>query len=793
MRRALLIATDTYGDPTFGALRAPRRDAEELEAVLRDEAIGAFRTEVLLNPSAQLLREHVDGLFTEAGHDDVVLLYVSGHGVKDRFSGQLHFATTDTRNDRLASTAVSAQFVRERIDHSLAAQVVVWLDCCYGGAFPSGMLPRSAGTVDVVEQLEEGRGCVVMTASTHIQYAYEPDSGRVDDRAEPSVFTKAIIEGLRTGEADLDGDGEITDRDLYGYVYERVRRESPDQTPTHSGVLSGDLRIAYAGTPLPRDLPDELRRLLRSNDPALRLVGVRILGTRTEEGDPVARAALEILAAGPNHDLSTAATEALTPPPPLPAEPEPLPQPPAEPEPQPLAEPEPQPPAPAITPLRADTPQPSPAPATVADAPQPEPEPPVHADSTATLEPSRPAPTPPRPEVTTAPRPVRSEVTTVRRSSVPSQAEREPEARLPFAHAALIGRGGPHLAFEPGSARITSGNAIWNTRSWHQAMYLVRALGPAAFSPDGTLLAVTGHGELVVHELRPWPRQQAQFHLRSDDVRSVSFSHDGAILAVHRAGFVDMWQRQGDGWKRPRHPLRGRETRDFRLSAEGPFAVGASDTGVALWDTATWQQRGAADLPDVDVVAVSGDGTLVAAASPTKVVVWDTSDWSPRMSLDLDPGPLRRVSGPLAFSADLRELLYRTGEGLELWDLALGRVVQRIPTEVVSAAFSPDGRFLAGTAPGRSTSRDLWVWARDPDHLTGLRTDRRLPPPAARRIAGEARRVRARWVSGAVSLAVGTTVPATQVWSGTTVVLGVLVAGLLHVLSVLVILRAWRS
>lgn len=348
MRRALLIATDTYGDPTFRALRAPRRDTEELEAVLRDEAIGAFRTEVLVNPSAQLLREHVDGLFTEAQHDDVVLLYLSGHGVKDRFSGQLHFATTDTRNHLLASTAVSARFVRERIDHSLAAQVVVWLDCCYGGAFPSGMLPRSAGTVDVVEQLQEGRGCVVMTASTHIQYAYEPDSGRVDDRAEPSVFTKAIIEGLRTGEADLDGDGEISDRDLYGYVYERVRRESPDQTPTHSGVLSGDLRIAHAGTPLPRDLPDELRRLLRSTDPALRLAGVRFLGGRADEGDPVARAALEVLAAGANPDLASAAAEILAPPP--------LPDDEARFEPEQPAPSDPEPAPAAVTPVPADEP-----------------------------------------------------------------------------------------------------------------------------------------------------------------------------------------------------------------------------------------------------------------------------------------------------------------------------------------------------------------------------------------------------------------------------------------------------
>ncbi|MFI9815569.1 caspase, EACC1-associated type [Saccharothrix variisporea] len=302
MRTALLIATDTYTDPTFRALRAPALDAVELDRVLADPAIGEFRTEVLLNRPAQEVRQRVDEVFATAGVEDLVLLYLSGHGVKDQ-TGALHFAATDTRHDLLPSTSVSAQFVRQVIDRSRASRVVVWLDCCYGGAFPSGMTPRAGGDVDVVEQLDDGRGCVVMTASTHIQYAYEPD-GSVHDEAQPSVFTRAIVEGLRTGAADLDGDGAITTRDLYAYVYERLRRESPDQTPTTSGVVAGDLRIARVGTPLPAGLPDELRRLVRSADPALREEGVRLLRART---DPVSAEALRMLAAGEDRDLAVAA------------------------------------------------------------------------------------------------------------------------------------------------------------------------------------------------------------------------------------------------------------------------------------------------------------------------------------------------------------------------------------------------------------------------------------------------------------------------------------------------------
>ncbi|WP_157620510.1 caspase family protein [Saccharothrix sp. NRRL B-16348] len=312
MRRALLIATDTYRDPTFGALRAPRLDAAELDAVLSDPAIGDFTTEVLVNEPVQHLRERIETVLGEAGHDDLVLLYLSGHGVKARL-GDLHFVTTDTRHTVLATTSLDAAFVRRQIDDSLAGQVVVWLDCCYGGAFPSGMLPRATEDVDVVQQLAEGRGCAVMTASTHIQYAYEPVGDHVDDRAEPSVFTKAIIDGLRTGDADLDHDGEISARDLYGYVHDRVRRTNPDQTPTSSGTLSGDLRIAYAGTPLPPGLPDELRRLLRSPEDGFRRAGLRILHERAHSGDQVSLAVLHALRGSADQLLSASAQEALTP------------------------------------------------------------------------------------------------------------------------------------------------------------------------------------------------------------------------------------------------------------------------------------------------------------------------------------------------------------------------------------------------------------------------------------------------------------------------------------------------
>lgn len=333
-RTALLVATDTYADPAFHGLAAPRHDAAELATLLGDNEIGGFTTTVLTNGSCNDTRISLDEMFSEAGREDLLLFYVSGHGVKDE-AGNLHLVMADTRRTLLAATAISAQFIRELIDHSPARRVVVWLDCCYAGAFPAGMVPKAEGTVDVVAQLnaKSGRGCAVMTASTHIQYAYERGGTMTaTGRDAPSVFTNAIAEGLRTGAADLNADGEIDAAELYSYVYDQVRLVTPDQTPTRNDQLSGDLYIARSklGLGLPAAIDVQLRLALRSHYGRIRVGAVQQLGEMAADGDADARTALTLLAAGTESVLADAAKTILgiaTPQPTPPAEPEPQPEP----------------------------------------------------------------------------------------------------------------------------------------------------------------------------------------------------------------------------------------------------------------------------------------------------------------------------------------------------------------------------------------------------------------------------------------------------------------------------------
>jgi uncharacterized caspase-like protein len=250
-RYALIIANAVYEDSSLAQLRAPSHDAEALREVLEDESIGGFDVHVVADAGMREVQLAVVEFFTTRRSGDLALLHFSGHGLKDP-RGDLYFATRDTELRHLRATGVASSFVNVQISDCAARRVVVMLDCCYSGAFAKGALSRADRSVNLAEEFrpaaeeERGKGRVVLTASSSTQYAFDGDElSEADD--SPSVFTTALVEGLRTGAADLNEDGEISVEDLYEYVYNQVRRRTPYQVPQkHSFAIEGELVIAHS-------------------------------------------------------------------------------------------------------------------------------------------------------------------------------------------------------------------------------------------------------------------------------------------------------------------------------------------------------------------------------------------------------------------------------------------------------------------------------------------------------------------------------------------------------------------
>ena len=321
LRKALIVANDEYEHEGLKHLLAPAADAQALARVLGDARIGDFEVHVVRNEPAHVIEGQIEDLFSDSRSEDVLLLHFSCHGLKSE-SGELFFAARNTRPNRLASTAISADFVQRCMRASRSRSIVLLLDCCYGGAFSQGVTVRAAGDVNVLDsfpgaKLGGGRGRAVITASSAMEYAFEGDQLADDHSQRPSVFTSALVEGLATGDADRDQDGWVSLNELYDYVFDRVREQNPQQTPSRAVEMQGELYLARRSRPVttPAPLPPELQEVIDHPLAGVRAGAVqelaRLLQGRHAGQALAARMALERLAHDDSRTVAAAAAAAL--------------------------------------------------------------------------------------------------------------------------------------------------------------------------------------------------------------------------------------------------------------------------------------------------------------------------------------------------------------------------------------------------------------------------------------------------------------------------------------------------
>ncbi len=256
-RHAVLIASSQFPhEERLQELRCPVNDAEGLGEILRDEEYGGFTNVVVVKnrPHHEALLQ-VYEVLKSAGKEDMVLIYYSGHGKLDP-TGRLHLATEDTRIGALEATSIPVQSIRNYIESLNTRKVVFILDCCFSGAVDKAFM--RGGVDDQLQQVSSGQGIYLMTASTAIQVALEKEED------EYGVFTKHIVEGIRSGAADLDGDGRVTMDELYRYVHAKVKDEGFQEPMKWDFNVRGELMIAKTKSIAREERRQALRKKLYS-------------------------------------------------------------------------------------------------------------------------------------------------------------------------------------------------------------------------------------------------------------------------------------------------------------------------------------------------------------------------------------------------------------------------------------------------------------------------------------------------------------------------------------------------
>ncbi|MCC5622283.1 caspase family protein [Nostoc sp. CHAB 5715] len=272
---ALLIGISEY-EPGLNPLPSAVRDVEALYEVLLHPEMGGFAASdiiLLKNPERQVVEMAIEMLFSSRHKDDLLLLYFSGHGIKDD-RGRLYLATRNTsktpQGELIRSTSVSANFIHDRMIESRSRRQVVILDSCFSGAFAEGMSAKDDGTIDIREQLG-GEGRAVLTSSTSTQYSFE------EQGQDLSIYTRFLVEGIKSGEADRDQDEFISIDELHEYASQKVRELQSAMKPEIYAIREGfKIRLAKVAPGDPRQrYRKEVARFIHRGE--ISLVGRRTL------------------------------------------------------------------------------------------------------------------------------------------------------------------------------------------------------------------------------------------------------------------------------------------------------------------------------------------------------------------------------------------------------------------------------------------------------------------------------------------------------------------------------------
>ena len=240
-----------------------------------------------MDQNERRVRREIDTFLSGRGVSDLVVVHLSCHGVLDR-RGRLYFAAADTVKTQLGSTGIPAAWLLDQLDECRARRQVLILDCCFSGAFAHGS--KGDEGLDLERRLAgHGRGRAVLTASRAGEYSFEGQA-LPDAAVAGSVFTAGLVEGLRTGAADVGRDGYVSLDEAYDYAYEYVQSSGAGQTPqrwlyrAEGAILLARSPAGIAVTPAP--VPEALAASLDSPYPAVRIGGVATLYEWLTSDDP---------------------------------------------------------------------------------------------------------------------------------------------------------------------------------------------------------------------------------------------------------------------------------------------------------------------------------------------------------------------------------------------------------------------------------------------------------------------------------------------------------------------------
>jgi uncharacterized protein YjbI with pentapeptide repeats len=237
-RYALIVTTprNDYADPLLSSKFDTIEDSDEFTRVIGNSSVGSFDVKEIRSSPSQVVCGELEKFFYQSEPYDNLLLYLSCPALVDE-NGETYFACRDTDPKLPNSTSVSANFITKMVRSCKSKHIIILLDCFYlstpnsssDGAMKFG---RKIKVSDVLGDTQ----AVILSSSNTLTDA---SSGVFQSR-----FTKALVDGIKTGNADLNQDGLITHLELWDYLQGVLGSSSSDQELSMVSFVSEEFILA---------------------------------------------------------------------------------------------------------------------------------------------------------------------------------------------------------------------------------------------------------------------------------------------------------------------------------------------------------------------------------------------------------------------------------------------------------------------------------------------------------------------------------------------------------------------
>ena len=255
------IGVSQYQDEAYN-LNYAAKDAKDIAKTFKEnKSFNNVFSKVFTD--AEVTKENlkdVKAFLSQARINDMVIVFVAGHGVLDE-DFNYYFAAHDMDFMNPMVKGIPYEMIENLVDNIKALRKLLFIDTCHSGEVEkdeveketrlkdtekgSEVIFRAAGSVDIkvkdglglrstnelmkslFTDLRKGTGATVISSSGGTEYAIEGDNWK------NGLFTYCLLRGLTEKEADKNKDKKINISELQDFIQTEVNRISNGtQTPT---------------------------------------------------------------------------------------------------------------------------------------------------------------------------------------------------------------------------------------------------------------------------------------------------------------------------------------------------------------------------------------------------------------------------------------------------------------------------------------------------------------------------------------------------------------------------------